>query len=130
MEIIERITGRVEPGRGLGRTLGFPTANLTPGHPFRSAYGVYLARALVGDTRHWALVSAGVRPTVEERGGLKIEAFLLDFHETLYRQTITLELLRFLRPEVRFDSVESLRAAMEADLTQAKQLIAHGDYSL
>ncbi len=127
------IRGAVEAGRQLGRTLGFPTANvrLSPQvEPPRA--GVWLARVTLpaNGKPYWALVNVGHRPTVETRGEWKAEAWLLDFEGDLYGQVIDIELLRFLRPERKFDSVEQLRQAMLQDKQHAINIIANHEFTL
>lgn len=129
------IQGRVRPGRRLGRTLGFPTANIHPTTPedVRAAEGVWLARitVLASGERYWGLVNVGRRPTVEtatEGGGVcKAEAWLFDFDGDLYGHELRLDLLRYLRPERKFASVEELRRAMERDKEQAINIIENDD---
>ncbi|WP_298064176.1 riboflavin kinase [uncultured Rikenella sp.] len=129
------IQGRVRPGRRLGRTLGFPTANihLAMSEDVRAAEGVWLARITILESgeRYWGLVNVGRRPTVEtatEDGGIcKAEAWLLDFDGDLYGSELRLDLLRYLRPERKFASVEELRQAMERDKKQAINIIENDD---
>lgn len=129
------IRGRVLAGRQLGRTLGFPTANVhLPIDRCRAERmgGVWLARVILTDTgeRYWGLVNVGVRPTVEDAGTCKAEAWLLDFGGDLYGREIVIELLKFLRPEAKFGSVEELRAAMEEDKQNALNIIASDEFTL
>ena len=118
------LSGTVVHGRGLGRTLGTPTANL----PVRTgmiipAFGVYASRVILPDGRnHPAVTNVGVRPTVDrEAAPVTVEPWILDYRGDLYGTTIHLELYRRLRPERKFDSVDELRAAIlhNADETRA-----------
>lgn len=129
------IRGRVLAGRQLGRTLGFPTANLhLPLERCRTERlgGVWLARIVLEDTgeRYWGLVNVGVRPTVEDAGSCKAEAWLLDFSGDLYGRQIGIELLKFLRTEQKFASVDELREAMEQDRLNAFNIIASDEFTL
>ncbi len=116
------ITGRVAPGQQLGRKLGFPTANL-PLDPASEqlADGVYAARVTVEGTTYGALGYVGGKPTVGGSAQRVLEVHLLDFSGDLYGREITVELLRFMRPEQKFDSTEALRRRIEQD----KQEIIH-----
>ena len=112
------ISGIVEQGKHLGRRLGFPTANI---HPLSAdepwpANGVYVAALWVaGDARaRLGMLNQGVHPTVPE-GKPTIEIHLPDFHADLYGQPVRVEYLRFLRPERRFDSLNTLIAQLERD---------------
>ncbi len=129
------IKGTVLAGRQLGRTLGFPTANVhLPLARCRAEQmgGVWLARIILEDTgeRYWGLVNVGVRPTVEDAGSCKAEAWLLDFSGDLYGRDISIELLRFMRPEEKFASLGELRGAMEGDRQNALNIIASDEFTL
>lgn len=112
------IEGTVVSGRRLGRTIGFPTANIetAPGTAL-PAPGVYLGRSM----GHRAVVNIGRRPTVEGRDDapLSIEAHLLDYSGDLYGHNIRLEFIDRLRGEKRFGSLEKLKAAIANDVTKA-----------
>jgi riboflavin kinase/FMN adenylyltransferase len=117
------IEGEVLQGAGLGRQLGFPTANVALGDYVRPALGVYATRTRLADGRLIpGVASIGTNPTV----GLvepRLEVWLFDFDEDLYGQTIETELAAFLRPEVRFDSLTALTAQVMADADQARALL-------
>ena len=109
------VTGPVVRGAARGRTLGFPTANVQPERPVLVPTGVYACRAETdGDTRR-AVVNIGVRPTFEETV-VTVEAHLLDFTADLYGRRLTLQFRRRLRDEIRFASVEALRAQIARDI--------------
>jgi riboflavin kinase/FMN adenylyltransferase len=114
------LPGKVVPGAGRGRTLGFPTANVAPDRPVLLATGVYAAVAEVGAERRRAVVNIGVRPTFGE-DTLAVEAYLLDFSGDLYGQPIRLTFVSRVREERRFPSVDALRAQIEADVATARQ---------
>ena len=109
------LTGQVVTGRKLGHKLGFPTANIElPQRVIVPRHGVYACRAYVGEESHMAVCNVGSRPTVEGHQ-VRTETWLLDFSADLYGQNVTLEFLRFLRPEQRFGSLEELKAAVLQD---------------
>ena len=113
-----KITGIVSAGKRVGRTLGFPTANITPddGMALPARDGVYAARVTLCDGRALACVlNKGKHPTLPE-GAPTVEAFILDFHEDLYGQRVGVEFLAFLRPEQRFESPQALRAQIAQDV--------------
>lgn len=119
------LTGRVEHGKRLGSRLGFPTVNLTLAPELLvPAYGVYAARVRVlnggQDRDYMAVTNIGVRPTVDERGAVTVESFLLDFEGDLYGRDIRLELYRRLRPERRFGGLEELKAAVTENVRQTR----------
>jgi riboflavin kinase/FMN adenylyltransferase len=118
------ITGRVVQGQQLGRQLGFPTANLqvTP-DKFLPRTGVYSVRVYginegIADTSLPGVMNLGVRPTVEGQTQT-LEVHLLNWQGDLYGKQLTVALMNFLRPEQRFDSLEHLKAQIQADCAAA-----------
>lgn len=129
------IRGKVLSGKQLGRTLGFPTANVhLPLDQCRDQQmgGVWFGRVTLPDAagKYWALINVGTRPTVTNDGLCKAEAWLIGFDGDLYGREITVDLLQFLRPELKFSSVEELRQAMEKDKQQAYDIIRSDEYKL
>ena len=107
-----QITGVVAAGKRIGRTLGFPTANILPdeGCALPSQNGVYAALLTLADGRALPCVlNKGRHPTLPE-GAATVEAFVLDFTGDLYGQRVRVDFLAFLRPETRFPDKEALRA--------------------
>ncbi len=120
------LSGAVVSGQQLGRTLGFPTANLAlPADKLWPKYGVYGGWAelsCLGDPIA-AVLNVGDRPTVN---GLQptIEVHLLDWSGDLYGQSLTMNLVHYLRPEQKFAGVEALKKQIQADCQQARQLLS------
>ena len=118
------LTGQVVTGRKLGHKLGFPTANIElPQGVIVPRHGVYACRAYVGEESHMAVCNVGSRPTVEGHQ-VRTETWLLDFSGDLYGRSVTLEFLRFLRPEQRFESLEILREAVLQDAENTRNFFA------
>jgi len=117
------VSGRVVAGERLGRTLGFPTANIRLGRKPAPRYGVYAVEVVLGDgsTRAGA-ASFGVRPTVNGREPL-LEVFLLDFEGDLYGQRIDVCFKKFLRGEERFDSLDALTEQMHRDVDDVRRCL-------
>ncbi len=121
-----RLSGTVVSGRHLGRTIGIPTANLTlPEGLVRLPYGVYACRAMVPAGAYRAVTNIGVRPTVNGRTPT-VESWLLDYEGDLYGQPLRLELCRFLRPEQKFPSLETLRQAILDNARTVRELPEEG----
>ncbi|RVT92390.1 bifunctional riboflavin kinase/FAD synthetase [Sphingomonas crocodyli] len=119
-----RIEGKVQHGDKLGRTIGFPTANIAMGNYLRPRYGIYAIRARLDDGRVIdGAANLGIRPTFDPPKEL-LEAYLFDFAESLYDRTVEIELISFLRPEAKFDSLDALVAQMDADCIEAKARLA------
>jgi riboflavin kinase/FMN adenylyltransferase len=118
------IEGAVVHGDKRGRELGWPTANVELGNYLRPAYGVYAVRVTLDDgSEHDGVASLGIRPTFDPPREL-LEAALFDFDGDLYGRTIEVALHHYLRPEAKFDSVETLKAQMDADAARARELLA------
>lgn len=118
------LTGPVVHGDKRGRELGFPTANLLPvARKVIPGHGVYAALAHTSEGMFKAAVNVGVRPTFDGEK-LLIEAYILDFEGDLYDQSLTIEFVDYLRPELRFDGVDALVEAMEADVDKTRALLA------
>ncbi len=117
------ISGIVESGRKLGRTLGFPTANIAIDPSQRIAIGVYVSRVEIDGVWHAAVTNVGTNPTV---GGnsLRSESYIFDFEGDLYGCTIRVELLVQLRGEMKFSSIEALRQQIELDVATARNYIS------
>ena len=117
------MTGRVRHGKGLGRTIGAPTLNLIPPeHRLIPAYGVYATRVSVDGREYGAVTNVGVRPTVDENGGVTVESHLLDVSAQLYGSDCRVEFLHRLRGETKFESLDALQAQIAKDVAQAKAI--------
>nr|WP_300004559.1 bifunctional riboflavin kinase/FAD synthetase [Tissierella sp.] len=115
-----KIRGKVVHGNKIGRTLGFPTANieLLSNYPVPKI-GVYETKAIVAQNAYKSLTSIGTNPTV---GGdrVKIETYILDFDEDIYGEDMEIEFIEYLRDEWMFDSLEELKIQMQKDVDRVK----------
>ena len=117
------IRGAVQHGDKLGRTIGYPTANVDMGKYLRPAYGIYAARGRLPDGRELSgAANLGIRPTLDPPKEL-LEPYFFDFAEDLYGQEIEVELVEFLRPEAKFDTLEALTAQMDSDCARAREIL-------
>ncbi len=115
------IEGVVEHGDKRGRTIGYPTANLSLGKYLRPRFGIYAVRGRLRDGHVLAgAANLGIRPTFAPAKEL-LEPYFFDFSGDLYGQTIEVELVSFLRPEAKFDSIDALKAQMDADCAEARR---------
>jgi len=113
------LTGEVIHGQSLGHTLGFPTANFAfPEGLMCPRFGVYVGMAHLEDARYPTVTNIGLRPTV---GGttVSVESWLQGFEGDLYGKCFRLDLLHFLRPEQKFDSLEQLQTQILRDKEEA-----------
>ena len=113
------IVGTVEHGNKLGRTLGFPTANIDLGPYLRPAYGVYAVRVRHAGRTYDGVANLGIRPMIEPPKEL-LEAWLFDFDGDLYGHALAVELIAFLRPEAKLDGLDALKAQVAQDARDAK----------
>lgn len=115
------LSGRVVPGRQLGRELGFPTANLRLRRRVSPLHGVYAVRVDgAGLNAHPGVASIGTRPTIDGGGEWLLEVHLIDYASNLYRQRLSVRLVAKLRDEQRFSDLTALTCAMHQDLAAAR----------
>ncbi|WP_161891123.1 bifunctional riboflavin kinase/FAD synthetase [Pontibacter russatus] len=115
------LTSVVVEGDKLGRTIGYPTANLAPpaNHKLVPGNGVYAVWVLHDQERHPGMMNIGLRPTVDGRQ-LTIEVHLLHFDRNIYGQTLTVEFVQLLRQEQKFDGLEALKEQLAKDRDATK----------
>lgn len=122
------IEGEVQHGDKLGRTIGFPTANVDMGPYLRPAYGVYAVRGRLPDGRVLdGAANLGIRPMFDPPKEL-LEPHFFDFVESLYGQIIAVQLIAYLRPEVKYDGLDALMAQIARDCDDARQILAGTTY--
>ncbi|MDO7905784.1 bifunctional riboflavin kinase/FAD synthetase [Paenibacillus sp. JX-17] len=122
------LRGTVVDGEKRGRTIGFPTANITLEDRFVvPAKGVYAVKVQAGDRKLLGVMNAGVKPTFHD-GEMKpsFEVHLFDFSEQIYGEMLTVELIRFIRSERKFGSVDELIVQIREDAKEAKTLLTSG----
>ncbi len=117
------ISGHVRSGEQRGRTLGFPTANLSLNRLFVPRLGIYAARATLGGNTYDAVASIGTKPTFTATKPL-LEVHCFDFARQCYGERMQVELVSFIRDEQKFDDAAALRARMEDDALAAKSILS------
>ncbi len=130
-EVAARILGRpfaiegvVERGRQLGRTIGFPTANVALNDYVQPRFGVYATRTRLPDGREIAgVANIGVNPTIDGTIAPLLEVWLFDFDEDLYGQVIETQLIAFLRPEEKFGSIDEMVVQIRKDEAKARGIL-------
>ncbi len=121
------IEGMVEHGRKLGRTLGFPTANVSLSDYVVPRFGAYATRTRLPDGRELAgVASIGVNPTIPGAIAPRLEVWLFDFDEDIYDQVIETDLIAFMHSEIKFVNLELLTEQVMADAAQARALLLPG----
>lgn len=117
------VEGVVQHGDKNGRLLGYPTANIDMGHYLRPRYGIYAVKGRLADGRVLSgAANLGIRPSFDPPKEL-LEPYFFDFNEDLYGQPVEVELHAFIRPEAKFDSLDTLMAQMHADCDEARRLL-------
>ena len=121
------LKGMVIDGQKLGRTLGFPTANLQlPDYKLLPRLGVYAVRVSIQNSAHRSLggvMNIGHRPTLDQNQVIA-EVHLFNWSEDLYQQTLTVQLWDFLRPEQKFSSLDGLKSQISQDCQQAQEILS------
>lgn len=118
------IRGVVQHGDKLGRTIGFPTANIDMGPYLRPAYGIYAVRGILPDGRVLdGAANLGIRPSFDPPKEL-LEPHFFDFAESLYGQEVEVQLIRYLHGERKYDGLDALTAGIAQDCADARQILA------
>ncbi|AWG20641.1 riboflavin biosynthesis protein RibF [Flavobacterium faecale] len=119
------VTGTVVKGQQLGRTIGFPTANIKVKEEYKliPLNGVYVVKSILNGETVYGIMNNGHKPTVGEHA-LSIEVHFLNYKDDLYDQEITVSILHFIRSEHKFDSLELLKEQIQKDKNQALAYIS------
>lgn len=119
------LNGHVTNGMQIGRTLGYPTANLqvNDSQKLIPADGVYAVHIRMGETAYKGVANIGHRPTIDENGQRTIEAHLLDFDGNLYEQPLSIEFVARIRSEQKFASRQALTERIRQDIQQAEKIL-------
>ncbi len=120
-----RVLGEVVKGNRLGRTIGFPTANVKTEsiHKLLPGNGVYLVAVRLGTKKYWGMANIGLRPTVVNETTPLLEVNIFDFDDEIYGELICVEFFRYMRDEEKFGNIDLLKAQLEKDKNNC-QLIA------
>jgi riboflavin kinase/FMN adenylyltransferase len=121
------LNGTVVKGKGLGKTIQFPTANLKIEEPYKliPKKGVYLVQALIEKELVYGMLNIGTNPTVSSTNTLSIEVFFFNFNKNLYDTELRIQLLDRIRNEIKFTDLEALKTQLERDQQTAQTKIAH-----
>lgn len=120
------LEGDVVHGDQIGRTLGFPTANIHIEDPYKliPPVGVYAVWVELGSNRYMGALSISYRPTLKADGELRVEVFILDFDEDIYGENLKLILVDFVRKDETFESMEDLIVQMHKDVDQVRSILS------
>lgn len=116
------IRAEVVHGRRLGRTIGVPTINMIPASTkLLPPCGVYASKTLINDNYHISVTNIGYKPTVGEEAYIGVETYIFNYEQELYGKTLEVELYSYMRPELKFSSIEELITKMREDIILTDQ---------
>ena len=116
------VTGKVEHGNAIGHTKLYPTANLIPpAVKHLPKFGVYVTRVTVDGKVYGGLTNVGAKPTISGDNPIGVETYLYDFSGDLYGKEMKVELLDFVRPEMKFASIDALKAQLDHDIRECRE---------
>ena len=120
------LNGTVVKGKGLGKTIQFPTANLKIEESYKliPKKGVYLVQSIIDAKLVYGMLNIGTNPTVSDANELTVEIFFFDFNQTLYGTVLNIQFLDRIRDEIKFSGLEALKAQLEQDQQTAFAKIA------
>lgn len=122
------VSGTVQRGNQIGRTIGLPTVNIHPGDcKIMPPNGVYFSTVTYEHQTYYGVTNVGYKPTVEEKRRLGVETFLFDFEEDIYGKDIVVFLHHFTRPEMKFESLNALKEAILRNVAEAKLYFLRND---
>lgn len=118
------VSGKVCHGRKLGRAMSFPTVNLImDSDKLLPPYGVYFSCVCVGTQKYYGVSNVGIKPTISDNEKPCVETHIFDFDDDLYGEYIKVELLEYMRAEMKFASIDDLKNQLASDVKSAKALV-------
>lgn len=118
------IDGFVTHGRGRGKTIGLPTANIAPKYPYKiPKSGVYVVKVYHNDEELYGICNIGHNPTFNYNANMTIEVNIFDFDDDIYGEYLKVEFIERLRDEVKFNGIDELLMQIEADKKRAYEII-------
>lgn len=120
------IKARVIEGKQLGRTIGYPTANLAveDNDKLIPKNGVYFVQVIIHQQTHYGMMNIGTNPTTDTDNAIKLEVHIFNFSETIYGQTVQVAFIKHLRNELKFESLQALTSQLKKDETACLELIS------
>jgi len=120
-----QLSGKVVEGKQLGRTIGFPTANILPLYirQLIPGTGVYAVKVLISEKEYGGMLSIGYNPTVTDDTSLKIEVHIFDFNEDIYSEIVEVVFIQKTREEEKFENIELLQEQLKKDEIQIRAML-------
>ena len=118
------LSGKIVHGKSIGRTLGFPTANIEVKEEYKllPKNGVYLIQSFINHNKYFGMMNIGIKPTIKE-SSKTIEVNFFDFEGDLYHKNIEVNIKKFIRDEIKFDSLELLKSQIQKDKINCNSII-------
>ena len=117
------LKGKIVHGKGLGRTVGMPTANLDVKGQKLPEPGVYASKIKIGEKEYGSVTNVGNRPTVDQEQTITVETYIFDFSGSIYGEEAVLEILQFLRPVQKFQDLNEVHEQVKKDIEEAKKYL-------
>ena len=120
------IKGSIVSGYKIGRTIGFPTANIRVDEPFKvlPGIGIYAVWVNLNGVRYKGMLYIGCRPTIDNNLDMALEVNILNFSGDIYNAQLEVIFVRFMREDIKFESLEALRAQLEIDREEVDALLS------
>lgn len=113
------VSGRVVSGNQIGRKIGVPTINIMPPEEkLLPPFGVYASKVIINGRTYHAVTDVGTKPTVSDERKIVVESHILDYSENIYEEFAKVCFLKYLRPEKKFDNIDSLGRQIQSDIKQ------------
>jgi len=122
-----QIKGNIVSGFKVGRKLGFPTANIHITEPFKivPAIGVYAVKVCLGESQFDGMLYIGNRPTLNNGNDITLEVNIFNFSEDIYNNEITVTFIKYIRGDIKFDSLDELKQQLENDRIEVQQVMSY-----
>lgn len=117
-----QIRGKVIHGMGMGKQLGFPTANIDFTNYYLPKRGVYLTQVMIDDTLYYGVTNVGKKPTFKDQS-MSLETYIFDIDKDLYGLDLSIEFIEFMRDEIKYANKEALIRQIKKDVERAKDLL-------
>lgn len=116
------VKSHVIHGNRVGRTIGIPTINMMfSKEKLLPPNGVYVSRVMIDDQTYMGVTNVGSKPTVSDNGQIGVETYIIDFCQDIYDKIVVVSFLEYIRPEMRFESIDDLKQQMLHDIAYAKK---------
>ena len=119
-----QLNGRVVGGKQIGRKIGYPTANLYVNSEYvLPKMGVYAGYVMIDNLRYQSMISVGLNPTVKDDRIISIESHIFDFDRDIYNKDVSFVFVQYLRPELKFNSLNGLIAQLKDDEIECRRIL-------